>query len=64
MSYWILTVSGHVISRTTVQRITELELGTDDLLKERCKDYTERITAILKDNPHAVDQDGERQLQD
>ena len=63
MSYWILTVSGRVISRTTVQRITDLELATDDL-KERCKEYTERITAILKDNPENVDQEGERQLQD
>jgi hypothetical protein len=63
MSYWILTVSGHVISRTTVQRITELELGTDDL-KERCKDYTKRITTILKENLEAVHQDGERQPQD
>ena len=33
-------------------------------MKERCKDYTERITAILKKNLEAVDQDGGRQLQD
>jgi hypothetical protein len=63
MSYWILTISGRVISRTTVQRVTELELATDDL-KARCKEYTERITAILKDDQDAVDQDGERQIQD
>ena len=28
MSYWILTSNGRVISRTTVQRVTNLELGT------------------------------------
>ena len=28
MSYWILTEAGHVIARTMVQRITNLELTT------------------------------------
>ena len=62
ISYWILTISGRVISRTTVQRITNLELSTDDL-KARCNDYTEQVTAILKDM-QGLDHDGERQIQE
>jgi len=62
MSYWILTISGRVISRTTVQRITNLELSTDDL-KARCNDDTEQVTAILKDMQR-LDHDGERQIQE
>ena len=30
MSFWILTPTGEQVSRTTVQRITNLELSTDD----------------------------------
>jgi hypothetical protein len=62
MSYWILTIIGRVISRTTVQRITELELSTDDL-KAQCKDYTEQVAAILNDM-QGLDHDGERQIQE
>jgi hypothetical protein len=35
MSYWIVTEAGRVIARTTVQRITNLELTTDEV-KQRC----------------------------
>jgi len=35
MSYWILMEAGCVIARTTVQRITNLELTTDEV-KQRC----------------------------
>jgi hypothetical protein len=31
MSYWILTIKGTVISRTTVQRVTALEKETDEV---------------------------------
>ena len=31
MSYWILTQTGRVIARTTVQRVTNLELQTDEV---------------------------------
>jgi hypothetical protein len=31
MSYWVLTQTGAVISRTTVQRITNLEKETDEI---------------------------------
>ncbi len=63
MSFWILTIAGRIISRTTVQRITELEQGTDEV-KARCKEFTERITDLLKDDQHIIAQDGERQVQD
>ena len=63
MSYWVLTIAGRVISRTTVQRITNLELGTNET-KERCKEYNDRIKALLHDDNHVVHGDGERQLQD
>ena len=65
MSYWILTIHGRVISRTTVQRVTNLELGTIEV-KQRCKEFDERIAEILSDKNHVVEGDGnvERQLQD
>ena len=63
MSYWILTITGRVISRTTVQRITELEQATDDV-KTRCKEYTERVSAILKDAQNEIPADGEREIQE
>jgi hypothetical protein len=63
MSYWIPTIAGRVISRTTVQRITKLELGTNKV-KERCKEYNERIKALMNDNNHLMHGDGERQLHD
>ena len=63
MSYWILTNTGHVISRTTVQRITNLELSTDEV-KDKCKEYDQRITDLLKDENHIIHQDGDLQLQD
>jgi hypothetical protein len=31
MSYWVLTQTGTVISRTTVQRITNLDKETDEV---------------------------------
>ena len=65
MSYWTLTLTGRVISRTTVQRVTNLELGTDDV-KRRCEEYDTRIADLLKDANHVIHEGGdpERQLQD
>ena len=42
MSYWILTVTGRVISCTTVQRLTNLEQSTDEW-KDRMERYTTAI---------------------
>ena len=41
MSYWILTISGKVISYTTVQRLTQLEKDTDKMSR-RMKDYDKK----------------------
>jgi hypothetical protein len=65
MSYWVLTIHGRVISRTTVQRVTNLELGTTEV-KQRCEEYNARIAELLKDENHVIHggEDQERQLQD
>jgi hypothetical protein len=64
MSYWILTIACRVISRTTVQRITHLELSASEV-KVRCKEYYERMKEIMNDNDHQIAGDEEeRQLHD
>ena len=64
MSYWILTSNGRVISRTTVQRVTNLELGTHEV-KQRCMEYDKQLADIMKDDNHTIkEQQDERQLQD
>ena len=53
-----------VISRTTVQRVTNLELGTCEV-KQRCMEYDKRLTDIIKDDNHTIEeQQDERQLQE
>jgi hypothetical protein len=64
MLYCILTIACRVISRTTVQRITHLELTTSEV-KDRCKEYNERIKEIMHDNNHQIaGNKEERRLQD
>ena len=63
MSYWILTIAGRVVSRTTVPRITNLEQGTNEV-KERMKEYSEQIKALMNNENHIIHGDGEKQLQD
>jgi Reverse transcriptase (RNA-dependent DNA polymerase) len=63
MSFWILTEAGNVISRTTVQRVTNLELTTVEV-RQRAKEYDEHIKELLKDNDLVVPDDDERVLQD
>ena len=53
MSYWILTENGRVISRTTVQRVTNLEQGTIEV-RERMKNYNESVSNFLKDANHII----------
>jgi hypothetical protein len=48
MSYWILPVSGIPISRTTVQRMTELEKSTD-VNKARIVKFDEEIAERFKE---------------
>ena len=45
MSYWILSAECKVLSRTPVQRITNLELQLDET-KARCKNYDECIQRL------------------
>ncbi|KAI2506896.1 hypothetical protein MHU86_7488 [Fragilaria crotonensis] len=63
MSYWILTNTGRIVSRTTVQRVTNLEQGTDEV-RQRMKEFDANIRELLKDQNHVLQGDGERQLQD
>ena len=63
MSYWILTEAGRVIARTTVQRITNLELTTDEV-KQRCTQYDQRVAEILSDANHIVPHGEDIVLQD
>ena len=63
MSFWILTSHGKIISRTTVQRVTNLEMTTTEV-KQRRQEYDERIKEIMNDANHVVHEDNERQLQD
>lgn len=58
MSFWVLTSSGKVISRTTVQRVTQLELQLDEN-KTRTKTFTDMLTERIGGNDLvAEDEDG------
>ena len=46
MSYWIITVSGVVISCTNVDRLTNMEQKTDEW-KERMDEYTSKLNEKL-----------------
>jgi hypothetical protein len=48
MSYWVLTQTGSVISRTTVQNITKLEKETDEM-KEGIKEFDVEISRRFKE---------------
>ena len=64
MMFWILTPNGRVVSRTTVQRVTNLELQTNEV-KQRCTQYDVRIKERLKNEDHAIlADDDEQTLQD
>ena len=47
MSYWVLNISGHIISCVTVQRLAEDKKHIDDS-QGRMKDYDEKIQERLK----------------
>ena len=63
MSYWVLTLACRVISRTTVQRITNLELSTEEV-KQACREFDDRVKELMNDDGHLVAGENERQLQD
>jgi len=61
MSFWVLTKTGHVMSRVPVQCVTELESRTD-ANQARFKEFTEVITSkfhddwgFLEDRPDPTD---------
>ena len=64
MSFWILTSTGKVLSRTTVQRLTNLEIQLDDN-KNKCAAFTTVIAERLGGNDFVpIDEDGERIIPD
>jgi hypothetical protein len=63
MSYWILTTNGRVISRTTVQQVTNLEMTTVEV-KQRINEFDARIAELLKEDNHVIQEGNKRQLQD
>ena len=57
MCHWILTSTGRVISRTTVQHLTEDELRNQDIMQE-IREYHTEIDKSLGDNQY-IDNDQE-----
>ena len=53
MSYWILPISCHVISCTTVQRLTLLD-QQQNLYKERCQHFDITVKEKLRDSNHII----------
>ena len=52
LSYWILTITGNVLSRTTVQHITKTEVDTESI-KIKIQNFDEAINKRLGyDNFH------------
>ena len=60
MPYWILTVNCTVIARTTVQRVTSLEMQPTHM-KERAQAFDEAIRAKIKDSDHTILEGGKTQ---
>ena len=54
MSYWILTSEGQIMSRTTVQRVTNLELTTAENVAHMAE-FTAAITTKAGDPAQFVD---------
>ena len=63
MSYWVITLKGHVISWTTVSRVTNLEKQQTDV-KHRLEECDSAITARFNDNMHVLVEGGKIQPQD
>ena len=63
MSYWVLTSNCTVITRTTVQRVTSLEMQATRM-KERTQAFDEATKARIKDSEHTILEDGKTQPYD
>ena len=57
MSFWILTSSGKVLSRTTVQRVTNLELQVNEN-KAKCVEFTTAVDHHVGGNDLAPHDEG------
>ena len=60
MSYWVLTHKGTVISRTSVQPVTNLELMTPEN-KAECAGFDKHVAEKLSDKNHTIDSDSKTQ---
>ena len=63
MCYWVLTVSGNVISRTTVQHVSRDDL-IDPVMKEKIKSFDEALVKRLDDTKFTDDQGAEFYIDD
>ena len=63
MSYWVLTANSTVIARTTVQRVTSLEMQQGHM-KERTLAFDEAIRDKIKDSDHIILEGGKTQPHD
>ena len=57
MAYWILPLKGHIISRTTVSRVTNLEQQQTDVI-HRLAEFDSAITARFNDDAHVLIEGG------
>ena len=53
MSYWVFTINCTVIARTTMQRVTSLEMQATHM-KERTQAFDEATKANFKDSEHTI----------
>ena len=60
MSHWILTIRGHVISRTTISWVTNLEMQ-EDLNKSRISEFDTALKDRLNDDAHIIVEGGKMQ---
>ena len=64
MSFWVIASSGRVMSRTTVQRVTNLELQVEEN-KAKCMAYTASLTERVGDNELVLlDENGDMVIPD
>ena len=60
MSYWILTIKGNVITRTTISWVTNLEMQ-EDLNKSSISEFNAAIKDHLNDDAHIIVEGGKTQ---
>ena len=63
MSYWVLTANSTVIARTTVQRVTSLEMQQAHM-NERTQAFDEAVRTKIKDSDHIILEGGKTQPHD